>query len=422
MSSGFQYVWFVSKLASKAYRQRFWCKNYIANIFTLEIFSRTQNIGLIKISVPIICFLSIGKILIKERDIIKTYTNLYPKIISMSNIEFAFDKAIKHKRHRPTLQKYIQNKNACCALVYEILSERKFTTSPYLIREIFEPKQRNIYILPFMPDRIVHHAIMNIIAPIWDNMFIYDSYSCRPNKGQHRGVQRLMTWLPSYEYALKCDISKFFPNINHDILMEIISHKIRCIPTLDLLADIVYSIPGPVNIPIGNYTSQWFGNLYLNELDMFIKNEYRVHPYIRYCDDFVILSNDKGFLKELQQAIPEFLDNRLRLKMSKNDLFKTKQGIDFLGYRQFPDHYVLLRKSTANNIKRSVKEISDIYYNSDTIFDVKTLEYFMSTIGSYLGWLNQACCYNLISSMKIDILFSDIKHEHCLALNNAYIF
>jgi len=124
------------------------------------------------------------------------------------------------------------------------------------------------------------------------------------------------------------DISKFYPSIDHDILFEIVQRKIKCSDTLWLLEDIIYSIPGGKNVPIGNYTSQWLGNLYMNELDQLLKHEVKIKHYIRYCDDFILLHQDKRFLRQMAEKIESFLADRLALKLSKNDIFPVRLGID----------------------------------------------------------------------------------------------
>lgn len=337
----------------------------------------------------------------------KRHGKLMDQITTYDNISLAFTKAVKGKTHRSGIIRFIVDRETCVNNILESLRNKTFQTSPYFMKTIYEPKERLIYILPFYPDRIVQHAIMNVMIPIWDNLFIYDSYCCRKNKGLHLASRRLMDVLPSNEYVLKCDISKFYPNINHNILMNIIERKIKDPDLLDLLANIVYSIPGETNIPIGNYTSQWFGNLYLNELDMFLKHECKVKHYFRYCDDFVLLSNDKGFLREMSYIIEEFLATRLKLKMSKNNLFKSKQGIDFLGYRHFPQGYVLLRKRTATKLKSKIKTIIPRLQAGEI-----TKDYALSCIASYLGWLDHANSYNLKMATEMIDIFDDIKYNY----------
>ncbi|HHT9139074.1 MAG TPA: RNA-directed DNA polymerase, partial [Candidatus Wunengus sp. YC60] len=282
--------------------------------------------------------------------------------------------------------------------IQKILLDKTFLTSPYKVKTIYEPKQREIYILPFAPDRIVHHAVMNIVEPIWERLFISDSYACRKGKGIHAGSEKTMEFVRKNNYCLKCDISKFYPSVQQDILYEIITRKIKCKDTLWLMKDIIYSIGGGKNVPIGNYTSQWFGNLYLNELDQFIKHRYKVKHYIRYCDDFLLFHNDKKFIYELAHKIKEFLETKLKLTLSKCDLFPVSRGVDFLGYRHFRD-YILLRKSTAKRIEKRLRQLPKLFKTSRI-----TIDQFQSSIASIEGWLKWANTYNLSISLQINKL------------------
>lgn len=201
----------------------------------------------------------------------KRHNNLFDKIVDKDNLLLAYKKAKKHKNWQ---QKVIRVEKDLDNLIEGLrlsLINGTYKTAEYRTKKIYEPKERTIYVLPFYPDRIVHHAIMNILEPIWDNLFISDSYACRNGKGQHKGSQKCMEFVRKNKYCLKCDISKFYPSINHEILKLIIRKKIKCKRTLNLLDTIIDSIDGETNIPIGNYLSQWFGNLYLNELEVLNK-------------------------------------------------------------------------------------------------------------------------------------------------------
>jgi hypothetical protein len=181
------------------------------------------------------------------------------------------------------------------------LIDRTFQTSEYRTKIIHEPKERTIFILPFAPDRIVQHSLMNILEPIWDKMMIHNNFACRVGKGIHAGSRKTMEYVRKNSYCLKCDISKFYPSVNHDILYDILQRKIKCIDTLWLIKDIIYSYTGNGNnIPIGNYTSQWFGNMYLNELDTYVKHELRCKDYLRYCDDFCLF---QGLVWQLEVSL-----------------------------------------------------------------------------------------------------------------------
>ena len=211
----------------------------------------------------------------------------------------------------------------------------------------------------------------------------------------HDASRKTMRHVHNYKYCLKCDISKFYPSIDHNILMDIIEHKIKCKPTLVLLDDIVRSFGGGKNTPIGNYTSQWFGNLYMNELDNNLKQKHGVKTLIRYCDDFVMFSDSKQELQDLQRHIKRFLKDKLDLTFSKWSIFKVVQGVDFLGYRHFPDK-ILLRKSTAKRVMKRIKALPKLLMTGEITFDQ-----YKSSIASTKGWLQWANTYNLKLNLNL---------------------
>lgn len=328
----------------------------------------------------------------------KRHGNLWGKITDLDNIYLAYAKAKKGKSWQNTISRFDDDLDENIFNIRDSLIEKTFTTSSYIEKMIYEPKQRIIYKLPFNPDRVVQHALMNILEPIWNGLFIHDSYSCRTGKGIHAASRRTMDFIRATEpnaYCLKMDIRKFYPSIDHNILFEIVKRKIKCKDTLYLLENIIYSIPGGKNIPIGNYSSQWLGNLYMNELDQYLKHNHRIKPYIRYCDDFILLHKDKKFLGGIAHEIEEFLADNLKLKLSKNDIFPVRQGIDFLGYRHFPNH-ILVRKSTATRIKHRMQELPGKLARGEISPDQ-----YQSSIASTRGWLLWANSYNFMRSLEL---------------------
>jgi retron-type reverse transcriptase len=326
----------------------------------------------------------------------KRHGNLFNQIIELDNLWEAYRKARKGKSSKSAVKRFESSPEKRIIKIRDSLIDNTFTTSEYQTKWVYEPKPRLIYVLPFNPDRVVQHAIMNIVEPIWDKLFIDDSYACRVGKGIHKGSKRCMEFTRKYKYCLKCDISKFYPSINHDILFNIIQHKIKCKQTLNLLSGIIYSIEGENNIPIGNYTSQWFGNLYLNELDIYLKHTHHIKPYLRYCDDFVIFDDSKFFLNELTTIIKDFVGNNLKLTLSKCDLFPVSRGVDFLGYRHFKD-YLTLRKSTAKRIKSRLTLLPKLLKQGKI-----TVESYKSSIMSTLGWLKHCSTYNFRNNLCIN--------------------
>lgn len=324
---------------------------------------------------------------------------MWDKITDMDNLIEAYNKAKKGKTWQRIVKFFDREKDKLLQELQQMLIDGTFHTSAYREKIIYEPKQRTIYVLPFYPDRIMQHAVMNIVAPIWDRMFIEDSYCCRKGKGQHAGSKRCMQFVRRNKFCLQGDISKFYPSINHEIMMDIIARKIKDNRVLKFFEDIINSIKGETNIPIGNYTSQWLGNLYMNELDQFIKHELHVRDYIRYCDDFLLFSNDKEQLRQWADAVEDFVNNRLKLKLSKKRLYPVSQGVDFLGYRHFPDGKILVRKSTAKRQKQIIKDIPYMLGHG-----IITKETALAKINSIRGWLQWANTHNFSMALMLDDL------------------
>ena len=326
----------------------------------------------------------------------KRLGNIYSKIISRENLELAFDKAKKGKTWQDKVKYAEAHRKELLDKLETVLRKRRYKTSPYRTKVIYEPKKRIIYILPFYPDRIVQHAIMNVLEPYWDRIMHYHSYACRKGKGQHKGSRQCMKYIKQSPYCLKCDISKFYPSVNHEILYRILQRKIKCKYTLELLQEIIDSVPGESNVPIGNYLSQWLGNMYLNELDDFVKHTLHIKRYIRYCDDFVLFG-EKHELADIIPLIKAFVCDRLSMKMSKCDLFPVTRGIDFLGYRHFPNDYILLRKSTAKRVRKRIKGL---------VWEVKhgkkSKRSAIGSIESTKGWIRWANTHNLAMKLQLE--------------------
>lgn len=332
--------------------------------------------------------------------------NLFQKIVEPDNIQLAFQLARKGKRWQNTIKIFELQEEENLAKIRTSLIDKTFTTSAYETFIVYEPKRRIIYKLPFNPDRIVQHALMNVVEPIWESFFIDDSYACRVGKGIHAGSKRTMEYIRKVGrdgYCLKMDISKFYPSISHDIIFKLIEQKIKCKDTLNLFKDIVYSIPGGYNVPVGNYTSQWLGNLYLNELDQFVKQELKGEHYIRYCDDFLLFHTDKTYLRTCAEAMSAFLNIQLNLKLSKNRIFPVAQGVDFLGYRHF-HNYILLRKTSATRIRRRMKKLPDLFNRG-----VINKDQLRSSLASMSGWLRWCNSFNLSKSLDLTG-FSEVGH------------
>lgn len=333
----------------------------------------------------------------------KRHGNLWNEFISYENLYSAYLKARKGRRHLESVQRFEQDVEGNLKKLIQSLQNGTFHTSKYNKRTIYEPKERVIYILPFYPDRILQHALMNVVAPIFQKTFIKDTYACIPDRGLHKGLVTANIFAQKNEFCLKMDIKKFYPSIDHDVLYNILQRKIKDKKILWILNDIICSFSGKKNCPIGNLTSQWFGNIYLTQLDYFIKQELRAKCYIRYCDDFLVFSNSKQQLNDFAQRIKEFLYFKLKLVMSKCDLFQVKRGVDFLGYRYFKG-YILLRKRTAQHIKRRMKRLYEDY-NKGRIKPEKMLSH-LSSVDGYTKWGNS---YNFRQHINLDNRLKEVR-------------
>jgi len=321
----------------------------------------------------------------------KRYNNLYEKIYDYDNLLLAHEKARKGKSHYKEVQKINRDPKKYLIQLQESLKNHTYKTSKYKIEDRMEGrKMRTIYKLPYFPDRIVHHAIMNIIGDIWVNTLIRDTYQSIKGRGIHLATKRIRKTLDENKeetkYCLKIDIKKFYPSVNNEILKVIIMKKVKDKDLLWLLDDIIDSILG---LPIGNYLSQIFGNLYLGEFDHWIKEVKGIKFYYRYCDDCIFFGDSKESLHNLRLEITDYLQNKLKLEVKDDwQIFPIdSRGIDFLGYRFFSTH-TLLRETIKNGF---VKKIKNIKNNWETLNSFEIINGIMS----YSGWMKYANCFNL---------------------------
>ncbi len=318
----------------------------------------------------------------------------YWNLISIESLFQAWSEFKVGKRYRKDVQIFEKNLEDNLFNLFEELKAKIYNHASYAAFNIYDPKFRHIH-KATVRDRIVHHAIVSVIEPLFDKGFIYDSYSCRVNKGTHRAVKRLAVFIRKVSnnysgecFCLKLDIKKFFASVDHDILLNLIKRKIYDKDLIWLLENILKSFSEEKGIPIGNLTSQIFANIYLNELDQFIKHELKVKYYVRYADDFAILSEDKRYLEKIIPKIEKFLKNQLELSLHPNKIKIRKyiRGIDFLGYIVLP-HYILPRTKTKKRVFKKLKEkISEPNFNQ--------------SLQSYLGYLRHSNSYKLTQQLK----------------------
>ena len=315
----------------------------------------------------------------------------YSKLISLENIFQAWDEFKKGKRNKKDVQileRYLEDN---LFDLYSRLKNKTYKHGPYSQFWVNDPKRRHIHKAQ-ASDRIVHHLLHKYLYELFDKTFIFDSYSCRLNKGTHRAIRQLESFSRKLSknytqdfWALKLDIKQFFASVDHRILKNLIEKKMSNRKTLWLINQVIdsYSSSGverkakkvlgytrtisDVGIPLGNLTSQIFANIYLNELDQFIKHKLKIKYYLRYADDFLILDQDQAYLYRCIDTLKQFLKNNLKLELhpKKIILRKLSWGIDFCGYTVLP-HYILPRTKTKRRIINKIgsEEVSKQAYHS----------------------------------------------------------
>ena len=330
----------------------------------------------------------------------KTYANLYERICSFENLLAAAKQAQKGKRFQENVGRFNANlENELVGLHRELL-EKSYQPGSYREFLIYEPKQRMISAAPYR-DRVVHHALCNVIAPLFERTFIFDSYANRVGKGTHRAILRYQEFCRKNTLALKCDVKKYFPSIDLDILKAEVRRTIACPDTLWLIDRIIDGsneqepvieyFPGDdlftpferrKGLPIGNLTSQFFANVYLNRFDHFVKEELRCKYYLRYVDDSVVFGNDKHELWDAKQAMDDYLEKfRVRLHEHKCQIRRTGHGVTFLGFRAFPD-FRLLKRENVVRTRRRLRRMQAQYAAGEISLDEVTR--------AVQGWLGHA--------------------------------
>ena len=309
--------------------------------------------------------------------------NLFHKITSKENLLASELKARRGKAYQYGVRIFDKNKEDNINHLHEMLVSKKYNTSEYTTFTVYEPKERLVYRLPYFPDRITHHAIMNVLEPIFNSLFTNDTYSCIKGKGIHCASENLKKALRDQDntkYCLKLDIVKFYPNVNHDILKALLRRKFKDNDLLYLLDEIIDSADG---LPIGNYLSQYFANYYLTYFDIWIKSDLKIKHYFRYADDVVILSNDKAHLHAVLAKIKYYLNVNLKLEVKNNyQVFPVEaRGIDFVGYVHYHTH-TFLRKSIKKRFAKAVSKKKN-----------------KATISAYYGWAKHCNSKHLLKKI-----------------------
>ena len=313
----------------------------------------------------------------------KKSKKLFKSVCSLENLFLAWNKFRKGKRSRWDVMKYQRSLEDNLFELRGELHSGNYRHGKYIPFIIYDPKRRLIH-KATVKDRVVHQAIAQIIEPLFEKQFIFDSYSCRKEKGTHAAVRRLHTFLRRVSkndtrtvYALKCDIKKFFASVDHEILRTFIVNRISESRLIDLLDRVIESFEYSQGkgIPLGNLTSQLFANIYMHELDYFMKFVLREKYYVRYCDDFVLVNTSRGYLENLTDTINSFLDGQMKMFLhpQKVSIRTWTQGVDFLGYVLLP-HAIVLRTKTKQRMLQRINE---------------------NNVNSYLGFCGHACAYEV---------------------------
>jgi RNA-directed DNA polymerase len=309
----------------------------------------------------------------------KRYGNLWSQIIAFENLLKAARQAQKGKRFRQNVLEFnFQLEQELFKLQTE-LQTKTYRPGQYRTFEIYDPKPRIISAAPYR-DRVVHHALCNIIAPLLERSFIANSYANRLGYGTHRALQRFTQFSRNSRYVLQCDIRKYFPSIDRAILKNLIRRKLKCSDTLWLIdiiidgsnaqATVLEYFPGddlltPLQrkqgLPIGNLTSQFLANVYLDLLDHFVQEQLKVGKYLRYVDDFALFGDNRAELALFRQSIEKFLATlRLKIHPVKSQLYETRHGTNFVGFRVLCDR-IRVRNDNLRRSRRRFKQMQQEY-------------------------------------------------------------
>ena len=330
----------------------------------------------------------------------KVHRHLYHQVYDWDNLLLAWRKARKGKRGKPPAARFEQNAGEYLLTIQHELENKTYAPGPYVSFSIHEPKCRVISAAPFN-DRVVHHALCNVIEPLFERRFIHDSYANRKGKGTHAALDRCQHFARRYRYCLPCDVQQFFPAIDHAILMETLQRVVADPNTLWLCRTILASGEGvldeaydmryfsgdtlfaanrPRGLPIGNLTSQFWANCYLNPLDHFIKRELKCRAYLRFVDDSLLFTDDKHTLWDWRAAIIDYLAGlRLTLHENRCQPRPVTEGIPFLGFIVYPHHRRLKRRKGIA-FRRRLRRLLAAYEQDEITLDELN--------ASVQGWVN----------------------------------
>lgn len=318
----------------------------------------------------------------------KGTSNLFEQVISLDNLRAAAEKAMENADHRTvSMQEYLDHKEEKLLELRDLLLTGNYKTGKYYKFTVKEPKERTISALPFYPDRIVHHACMAVLLPIWLKKFTNDTYNCLKGRGTHGFVKALRATLDKdpegTRYTLQIDIRHFYESINHEHLKEVLRWSIKDKRLLQLLDEIIESDPD--GVPIGNYLSQFFATLDLTPFDHYVKERIKAKHYFRYCDDMIFFADTKAELWRIFGQVKAYIES-IGLTIKPNyRVFPTSTGVDVVGYVFYPT-YTLWRKRTKLRFERKCELARK---------QGKKGMAFKRSIGAYLGLMKYCNSYKL---------------------------
>lgn len=332
----------------------------------------------------------------------RTFNGLWERIYDFGNLHEAFLGARRGKRNSPEVLKFESNLEERLLEIQNRLIWREWEPGPWRCFEVHEPKRRTIHAPPFR-DRVVHHALVRVIEPLFERRFIKDSYACRVGKGNHAAQERVVEFLrrhPRPTHILQTDIKSCFPSVNHTTLLDAIGRVIRDGGVMWLCRRIVEGCGfGGAGLPIGALTSQLFANVYLDQLDHFMKDELGVKRYIRYMDDTVTMSGDAEYLRRIHAEMSAFLRARLQMTLNpRSGIYGVTRGVDFCGYRSWPTH-VLPRKRNVRRARRKIRGLARLYRRGKM-----PLSKIRPIIASFLGYM-QRCNGRMSAQSALAISF-----------------
>lgn len=354
----------------------------------------------------------------------KRYGYLYEKIYSWDNLLKAFYKSRTGKQDKKEVLEFEYNLENNLVEIQKSLKNKQFKFSGYKYFKIHKPKERLISCAPFK-DRVVHHAICNILEPLLDNSMISDTYACRKGKGLHHAIKRAFYFYQNTDYTYKLDIKKYFYTIDHKMLLKKVERKIKDPNLIELIKKLLRTYKTKSNfyfpfdddtlfeygrargLPIGNLTSQLLANYYLSEFDHFMKERQQCRNYIRYMDDILIFSKNRQNLRRLKKlSRTKLAQYRLKINPNKNQICKNKHGVNLLGFR-FINNQIRLQNSNLVRFKRKLKKFSNKRVK---------LEKLLLSFNGHLGYFNSGHCKRIVSDILDEYEFYDGKKRFKLAL------